>query len=240
MSYNLTKQLPSCAVERRLLLELESYVQRKIAEHAPPFEGVNSIVDNSFTIADKVGIEILKSVEEYQRSYFPDDTKIISIEARSIGKNSLSIEIQFTPSKSNSEVRVRFSGNSAREVATGIAAEILSIMESYKTLNYLFHYLYGLPLGILVYTMIYVGMIYAGLRPSRLDALSYFLVSIMSGVAGAVIGITFNEKFKPYSTFETRRNERRKKQFSWIVLGVLGFILFTVIGVFLRQKLLGF
>lgn len=29
MSYNLTKQLPSCAVEKKLLLELESYGQRR-------------------------------------------------------------------------------------------------------------------------------------------------------------------------------------------------------------------
>lgn len=240
MSYNLTKQLPSCTVERKLLLELESYIQRKIAELAPPFEGIRSGLGKSFTVSDKFGVETLKSVEEYQRSYFPDDTRRISIEARSFGKNTLSIEIKFSPNKVTSELSIRFDGTSSREVATGIAAEILSIMESYETSNHWFHYVYGIPTGIFLYAVLYVSALFAGYKPSRQDVLTHLLVNVIIGTVLMAIGISFNEKFRPYCTFETRRNEKRKKQFNWIVLGVLGFILFTVIGVFLRQKLLGF
>jgi hypothetical protein len=45
---------------------------------------------------------------------------------------------------------------------------------------------------------------------------------------------------KPYTSFDTRRNETMAKRVNWILLGLLGFFLFTVLGVYFRQKIFGF
>lgn len=240
MSYNLTKQLPSCNVERKLLQELENYARRKVAELAPPPEDLAGVLNQSFTIVDKFGVENLKSVEEYQRTYFPDDTRGISIEVRSFGNPHLSIEFKFSPTKSDSNLRVRFDGNSAREVATGIAAEILSIMESYKTSNHFFHSYLGVPLVLVIFAALLTGFILPGIRLTPTDAVPYLLLNLGLGAVTVLLAVAAGEKFKPYSAFETRRNERLKKQFNWLVLGLLGFLLFTVVGVYFRQKLFGF
>jgi hypothetical protein len=41
---------------------------------------------------------------------------------------------------------------------------------------------------------------------------------------------------KPYCTFKTRLNEKRGKWISWVLLGFLAFVLFTVLGVLLETK----
>jgi hypothetical protein len=235
MSYYLTEQLPSCIIERKLLLELEDYVKRKCAEFVSREE--TSKLRYTFRISDEKGVERLDSIEEFKRSYFPDDTRRIVIECKVYDVKSLDIEINFSKFKDTTTLNVSFDGNSAREITAGIAAEILSILESYKTSNHLFHSYKTYALFAACLALISIPMNI--LLKSQANITKNVLIF---GGAGAMASLyaVFIILFKPYSTFETRKNEKRKKQLNWVLLGALGFILFAVIGVYFRQKLFGF
>lgn len=234
MSYSFTKRLPSCFIERKLLLELEDYVQRKATDFV---SSDDSICRYEFTIIDSSGSEILKSVEDYKRTFFPDDIERIKIMYSSRLKGGLSIEISFGTIKEFTKAEIWFDGNSAREVAIGISSEIVSILESYKTSSHWFHLYNGVPIALILNTVLYAILIaLPGLNLTPVSLIYLFLLGIFSGTMTFI----FIAYFKPYSTFETRRNERRKKHSTGYCLGVFGFILFTVIGVYLRLKLFGF
>ncbi|MDQ1591708.1 MAG: hypothetical protein QOG71_2335 [Pyrinomonadaceae bacterium] len=237
MSYLLTKKLPSCFIERKLLLELEQYIGRKLSEFIPPKNDI-LIKKYDFTVFDSSGVEVLKSVEDFHRTYFPDDTQLLKIRG-SAWKNSesnLDIRIEFGLTNNATNLQISYEGNSAREVATGISAEVISILNSYKTNNYLFQWfgavLSGFLTAIIIHLLAFALRIHFAYYP--------IIVGGFAAVCGGLLGMFFVTKYKPYSTFETRLNEKRKKQLSWIVLGFIGFILFTVVGVYIRIKLLGF
>lgn len=113
-----------------MLAELEEYVQRKLSE----FEETDKAADKPtgdffkgnyrFTVVDSSGEEVLQSVKEFKRSYFPDDTLKLRVHGY-IRAPDLDIDIVFTRDKDLSKINVSYNGKSARETATGIASEIL-------------------------------------------------------------------------------------------------------------------
>ena len=65
--------------------------------------------------------------------------------------------------------------------------------------------------------------------------------AIILTIIGALIALyVLWEWLKPYSQFQTKRNETRAKWANWLLGGVLTFLLFSVAGVFFRKRLLGF
>jgi hypothetical protein len=235
MSYSLTKLLPSCTVERKLLLELEEYVRRKTAEFARLDDPLTK-QHYQFIVVDGSGAETLKSVEDYKRAYFPDDTARMKLEAACKGKDSISIGIILAVEKPLSQLEIQYDGNSAREVATGIASEINSIMESYKNSHKWFHLFPGTITILLLFAILAITFSIDKSILANVPAVG----SVILGAVTVLVVLHVLPLLVPYSTFETRRNERRKKQINWILLGALGFILFTVIGVYFRKRLFGF
>ncbi len=235
MAYSLTKIIPSCLIERKLLLDLENYIQRKTADSSSS-EDFPTRRTYKFAVVDSSGMETLNSVGEFQRNYFPDDTLRIKLEGTRRGNESLNIEITFAIIKDLSKLEIQYDGASAREVTAGIASEVFSILGSYETSNKWWHLFPG------TITMLLIGALLTIVFSIDKELLAKIpaVASITLGAVGVLIMLQIIPAMLPYSTFETRKNEKRKKRISWIVLGVLGFILFTVMGVYFRQKLFGF
>lgn len=93
-----------------------------------------------------------------------------------------------------------------------------------------------MPFGLVVGLFVFITL--AAFKVTTPDTSLIWFIAI--GSFSAIASNSFVVAFRPYCTFETRRAERRNRQFNWLVLGFLGFILFTVVGVYFRQKLLGF
>jgi hypothetical protein len=215
-------------------LELEQYVQRKVAE-LDPSESQRASFE--FIIIDSLGVETLKNIKSFHRSYFPDDTKRLTIRYKPSDNPKLNIELNFTPNKESTNLEVFYDGTSAREITIGIASEIGEILSSYKTPNHWLYYGQGVPfiLGLSGTFSLVILALRSKVSLVPVIFLWFILIFPIRGIVSILAAY-----FKPYSTFETRRNERRKKQENWLLLGIMAFILFTVIGVYLRQKLLGF
>lgn len=244
MSYHLTKTLPSCFIERKLLIELEHYLKRKISEHSPVEEGQDD-VPYGIIIKDSLGQERLRSIEDFQRTYFPDDTELIRMRARGIRATSLEIITTFGFTKYETKIEIQSYDKSAREITTGIAAEVASILNSYKTTNHWIHSSSWFEVFFGTGAIITSAFLIASSILVAIQAWSLpfnFVNTLLLLITAEFFFCMFFllKRFKPYSTFETRQNERRIKQLNWILLGFLGFILFTVVGVYFRQKLFGF
>jgi hypothetical protein len=243
MSYSLTKTLPSCFIERKLVVELENYLRRKASEHAVLEEGQDNVF-YEIIIKDSLGQERLTSIEDFQKAYFPDDTKLIRMKAGDLNY-TIEIEITLGLGKSETDIEIGFKGKSAREITTGIAAEITSILKSYKTSNYWIHSSdwfaiipgVGVIMAFVALCTTILGLI-AISEPPPFNSLNALLLITTFGLFFSTFLIL--RRMKPYSVFETRLNERRQRQVNWLLLGFLGYILFTVIGVYFRNKLLGF
>jgi len=244
--YSLKKPLPSCTVDKTLLQELEDYLHKKVSEAIPPTEDEKasglSMRNYHLTIEDSFGEETIKSAIDIDRSYFPDDTKAIRLEYRARNKdNRIDIKITFSASSvlpEFSELKITFQGASSREFVTGLAHQIIHRLEPYKTNSRYFSITLGKFLfAAFLFAISLVGISY-GLEHSTSLA-KFFLTSSVSFLI-LVIAWVILLFLKPYSKFNTRRNEQFDKWINWVFAGVLAFILFTVVGVYFRQKLLGF
>ncbi len=237
-SYSLSKTLPSCNVDKILLEELEQYIQQKVQNLADPDN--KDEVSYELHIKDSIGLEQFNSINEYNKTYFPNDTEGITIGCRSLytKNNHQVIKIRFATRKFASEINVSLVGNSAREIALSLSDEILRIIEPYKTKNYLFN-----PNGIHGLAVFAVTCLCASFlsgnellsEPYKKFAQAVVFVAMICGFSWFILLF-----FKPYCTFKTALNEKRETKVKWIVTGIIGFILFTVVGVYFRQMLLGF
>jgi hypothetical protein len=244
MSYSLSKQLPLCSIERALLIEIENYVQRKtkeivsyddtLDEDRKKQEYIYQRYEYDFSIKDSIGIENLKSVEEFQWPHFPDDTKQLRIKCRASREEiSFSVEITFSSMRELTKVEAQFDGSSAREVTTGIADHLIAILKNYESGNRWLHPSIGW--GVFLITVGFFSSLF-----SSLPILANWL-RIFSLLPALILLISFPFVFLlPYSVFETKKNIRRQGRIKWLLLGMLSFIIFTVFGVYIRQKLLGF
>jgi hypothetical protein len=247
-TYSLEQPLPSCKVPRALLEELEDYL--KTLEQLVPLseEAMERTVEYRFVVKDTIGTEVLQSVQAFDRATFPNDTKAILFRYSAKSARRLVVEIAFFEDGSN-QLRGSFNGNSSREVSMGLNREILSRIEPYKTMNFLFH---SALFKVFNSTLFAAGAVFCvtpllaklfGFQMS--PAVTLFSNSRQSLVGG--ISLFFVASFmrwlqfaKPHTTFDTAKNTKQEKTVTFILLGFVGFILFTVIGVYLRLKLFGF
>lgn len=233
--YSLSRKLPSCQVKRLVLEDLEKYIIDKVKAVADKGEAASY----GLTITDSIGAENLPSIREYEKPYFSDDTKGIAMTSRIIGNSSkLSIELKFSVIEMSSKIEVTSNVEPARETAMNIAEEIVRRLNDYKTRNYLFdqHSVYSLIASL---SCLFGAF---GLGLSLVAATPY--KGLLGGISGTVFILSCGwfalRRSKPYSTFETRLNEKRERRANLIVGVIISFIFVNVIGTYLRVKFLGF
>jgi len=231
--YVLEKKLPAITLERKLIEDLEKYISKK----ATDLLQVETIINNyELTIYESLGKETLKSINDFTLSYFPNDTKKITLEYMAFTPKLLKIFISFGIRRNDSYINIQYDDGCSREIANGICAELLNIANGYKNNNFIYH----------------PNSFFDKLIPVTIGGsapLAFFLnnlkmpiasASILSAILVLLLYSIFAPIIKPYCILETRKNQEMSKFYSWLFLSFLGFLLFTVVGVFIRKKFFGF
>ena len=236
-SYGLSRTLPSCKVDRTLLKEIEQYIQQRITALVPPPEGKK--IDYELYMTESIGTEKFKSIEEYEKIYFPDDMRRIGIKSSMrVYTSRISVDLSFDRSKFWSNIQIDYTGPAARETAISLSDEIIRRIQPYKTNNHYFERISGYGIFALLISVANTAQIIFVPWPERPFKNVVKVISI--AIAFAILTYWILTFLKPYSTFKTRLNEKREKWTTWVWFGFLGFLLFTVLGVYLRKRILGF
>ena len=139
----------------------------------------------------------------------------------------------------SSNLDIKFYGPSARRIADGLAREVFARLEPYKTTNHLFQFFSLITLIVAVISIVALMMfpVANSIRNPRYSSimLAGCFITLILGAGYACLLF-----LKPYTTFKTRRNEIIERSVNFLLVGIIGFILFTVIGVYFRQRWLGF
>src|ERR1051325_336428 len=232
--YSLSHNLPSCRVDKDLLIDLEKYLLSKI-DIATKDSG--AIGEYHLKLKESGGTETIPTIQNYEAQYFPDDMKGISMEAGVplASPPALNIKLQFHVTSPQSQLEITTYIDPPRETALSIAGEIERRLKPYQTKNYLFdRYSKYFLISTMSFSFALVGIGQtAFIAPTK----TLYISVPMAGVTLCWAILMF---LKPYTTFRTRLNERRDYYINWLVGGTIAFILFTVIGVYFRQKIFGF
>ena len=211
--YSVEKQIPSCHVDKNLLIRLEEYI-KKIGQD----KGYSGF---TIKLIDSNGTEELPSMENFTSEYFPNDIRKISI---SCGNYQPKMSMNFDRKKDRSTLELSIIGDQARENASRISAEITRILEDYKTRNYIFHLI---PIEPLIFITI-MGFGFASLLVSR----SFGLTFVTIGGIVLIMEIIYKifSIFNTYTTFKTKRYESYVGWKNWLTFAFIEFVLFSAIG----------
>jgi hypothetical protein len=228
-TYTLQGSLPAAELDRALVEQLED----RILSVARSLVGPSDSEDFHVEIVDPLGTQRLKSIREYAGAQFFDGTTSIRL---SYWKTSLlRIDLRFSTARDSSEITIELSGDSPREKAIGLQAELRALVATHATNNWIFR-----PTTLaasLLYVVTYLTLVAAFFAASQKPrAIAWTLV----GTAALLLCYWPLRGLLPYTTFDSRQARARREVAKWLLLGVLGFFLFTVAGVFLRQQLFGY
>ena len=232
--FSAEKRIPSCLVDKALIESLEDYIQRRVKEVS---KGPNE-TRLSIEIIDAAGTENVKSIKEFGPARFHDGTKEIHMTCRGHWQETLEVRVRFARGRNDSWVRVQYEGNAPREFVAGLIAGIQGTLAQSRTFNSWFQVNYLVqPIIAMVSILMCVIAIAISLTDKKVPdiARSFFLLGSVVILGYALLGVC-----KPYSAFDTRRNQVLRTVSNWLLVGVAGFILFTVGGVYLRVRWLGF
>jgi hypothetical protein len=222
-AYRLEMALPSCYVTPNLLKKLEQLLIANVAQplgsHSP---SASSPVEIRLTDsrADSNGCEILASIDNYKREYFPDTISRVQIGLGSL--LSQDIFLQFDRERIFTVLQVSMHSPSARADAMKVADQVLQIISDHRNGNWFLNPPFFLKsfLEILSYLSIGIGIPFARLSPWL------FLGCIAAGAGIQVY--TSLHRLKPYSEFHARQSEMISKWFNWFVFAAVEFLFFSV------------
>jgi hypothetical protein len=217
--YSFEKTLPSTYVEKRLLVDLEHY----ILQRAKNLEaGKIKIPDYNVTILDSTGTMTLKSIESYPRDVFDNEIEYITLSCGDSYK-SIMVYVRFGKTKEKSKIEISYKGENAREIVESIKVGILHSIKDSQTWNFIYHPNF-IVVAILINVLLFSAgaLLYAvvkqGIYSQRAIAITLLLLAYLVG-----------SNFKPYTTFDTRRNETIRKWSGWLVETVLGILLIWLV-----------
>jgi hypothetical protein len=231
-TYSIKKPIPSCRVDKELILGLDKYLRQKASDLA----GVREGVWQSFTVVMRDtddGREEFASAEQLPLSPMPNNIESIEIDAKGVasGVTLYHLVVRFSsgsqlPMLPASRYEVSITGDTAREIAAGIVGEIARTIDRYRlkrffkkpTLN-----------GMFAYWM--VGLVF--MSAAWIVATAHFhLVGVFLLIAGAAIfNISFVlEKQLPHCYFHTQDNKERESRLSGWVYALISAIVGALLG----------
>lgn len=219
--FYINKELPSVSVNKKLIEQIEEYILNDI----PNIIGVDKEKVKEvyvLEIIDSLGVEKFNKISDYPLSIFQNGTSKISFGFSVYEDIYATVKISFGVKKYTSELIIKLKTQNAREKAHGIYNGILDRIKPNKTYNSYFHtWVNGPILGL--------GIIM--LMPSLALFLNDKILWGVYSLFGGISLISFSskiEKIKPYSEFETQRQMQLNKIFSFLIWGLISYIIFGV------------
>jgi hypothetical protein len=198
-----------------LLIDLERHIHER-AEALSKGEEAES----SFTVSvtDATGTESMRNVEEYPVEIFPDDTRAIALDLLTHGVHDLHILIHFDSRPEDSRVSICFTGPKPRATANGVLAGIEKIIGPHQT-N---HHFYLSKLLWSVVPAVWVAALGIQWRHLKLNWEDV-------GIVVASAGLWVLTLLKPYTMFDTRRNQTKAQWAPRALNAVLASLLAVLI-----------
>ncbi len=227
--YRLTRSIPSCRVDRDLLKEIEEYLTKRSVKYINPEEHNAPICEIRFE-EGRGRTGTYQGVREVPRGRFDDSVRQVSLGMEfptDYAPTSSSASITFDVSRSGSKLDISLSGQEPREEVIAIDAELQRLLDGKKTWNWLFHpdVLVAIP-GMVV--AILPAVMFLQLQTVTLPGY-LLLVPLFLGVIYAICS-----SLRPFSRFDTRRNDTKDTLFGWLWKGIVG--LGTVVGGIFARK----
>ena len=229
--FRLERQLPSTVVTKDLIKSIELYLHQRAPGFMKNTDDPEKLsIHQEINIADALGTETLRSIDEYAPIKFPDTTT--SIEFKFYGPNypsleDLNVTIKFSKDRDSSLMRISYGGPNARESVIGIAEGIIRCMTPYRTMNSWLHpkTFVGMILFVLTFVLLYL-----------------LIVAISKGLnifaTGGILLLSFtliilfyhaSKYIRPFSTFDSNRSDLLNRARIFFVTGLLGLIIFNIV-----------
>lgn len=238
-SYNKQASISTYTVDKLLVEQLEDYFKQNVLEILNIQVNTQvtlSTIDFSVTLHDSHGVEKYGSIKEYKFPLFRNDIKGITLEAElKTNDKELKITLRFGEEEENSDLAVSLSDENAREKVSAIEQGIFSIVNHNKNLNRPFFPPVFIR-GIALLGSVFCGLFTLSNNFSNQERFGFGLFTL--GVIFYLI-ITPNY-FKGYCSFDTNKQKQLDKWFTWLVTGLLGFLLFSTLLTGVRKNLFGF
>jgi hypothetical protein len=236
-TYELKRTPPSTRVTRSLLAKLERY----LLEQAGTLSGAEAQQDTTtgriqLEIIDAFGTETCRSAEELNMETSPDSTKEIKLRASQYRDPELSFNINFGRGRVDSEIRLSYRGNDARESMIGVYSGLLRILDEAKTRSWLFHphWMIDALIPMLMPGLLFFGTAALVSSPSHAARLAAAAVTLFFTL------FSMGWLLKPYIAFDSRRQDALDASWKWLSLGTLGFIVFGTMFPAIRKFIAGF
>ncbi len=233
----LKRKLPSCLVSKELLSSIEKYLNVEMRQKLSTTLG--EAISYQISIKEKIGTETLASMNEYSPTMFSDGTEEVSIRWDNGYRADckLRISISFDKDYDFSELQVECDSQTARETAIGIGDAISRLLDSHRTHNWIFNP-FKFPFVTLFSGPLALTLLISG--SSKILNQHQQGLYILSGavLAGWVF---FSAKyFRPFISFDTRRQRLLNNVWRYFSLGTFGFLFFGTLLPLLRKAIAGF
>lgn len=234
--YKLKKKLPTIDVDIALLKDIETYLLLNLPKLFEIDE--SKIREKYYTeIKEANGEHSLGLIEQFDGNLFPDTTTRVSVGFRTFNLDTdlhINICITFDIDELFSCISIDLFDSNPKEKANGILAKLDSLINERRNLNFIFHppMLMNIILGTIGY-LIPAASSFIFKYSTKLG-----FTTILFGLSIAAYFWLF-KKWKPYVAFDSNRQKRNNSVANYLLLGVLGFMLFSTGLLFIRKYLIG-
>lgn len=238
-TFELESSIPSCNVTKDMIIQLEDYLTKEIPNilNIPKETILNSY---RISINDKIGIEKLKSINDFSFSMFDNSTTKIVINISNI---NFYLRIAFAKDRNYSDFKIELEDVNARESTISISKGIERIINTQKNYNYLFYPPMILDF-VLSYAVIIASILFLSnlISPAKNADTSEFLLSpvFVSILTISIYYYPISRLLHPFITFDSNKYASLVKYRDWFYKGSLGFIIFGTIFVLFRKYIIGF
>lgn len=233
--YEADFRLPACSVDKKLLEEVESFFERKDREYCSSETGLFS---DRFCIrvCDSRGVEQCASIKSFAPSRFPNDTTKILASYSWRSGGPFKAEVVFALNRDDSEIKLYYCGDNPRHTVYGAHAELMQLLSSHETG---FGYAHLPRWGSV--TALCIASVVGGISLAQVFSgkASTWTIGVGAGMLGALYAIAL-PGLRPYSRFDNSKNASKDKWAFWAMSSGLAFVVFGVMGVIFRKKLLGY
>lgn len=235
LSYNKQSSISTYTIDKVLIEHLEDYLKLNVLEILHVESQTSIKVEFTVTFHDSHGIEKYDSIKEHKFPVFRNDIKGITIESNlQIQEKELKIILRFGDIEENTDLAISLTDDNAREKVSAIEQGIFSLINHNKNLNRIFY-----PSPLIVIIIVCVCFISGVLAwQSSYSIKEKFVLGL---IFWAVLFYFFSPHyFKGYCSFDTNKQKQLDKWFTWLITGLLGFLLFSTLLTSIRKNLFGF